>query len=43
MAATATYQYSVRDRAGKVVTGKIDADSAGGGGARSSRAWATRR
>ena len=27
MAATATYEYSVRDRAGKVVTGKIEADS----------------
>ena len=27
MAATLTYQYSVRDRAGKVVTGTIDADS----------------
>ena len=29
MAATLTYQYSVRDRAGKVVTGTIDADSPG--------------
>ncbi len=28
MAATATYQYSVRDRSGKMVSGKIDADSA---------------
>lgn len=27
MAATATYQYAVRDKSGKVVTGKIDADS----------------
>ena len=27
MSATLTYQYSVRDRAGKVVTGTIDADS----------------
>jgi type IV pilus assembly protein PilC len=27
MAATTTFQYSVRDRAGKLVTGKIDADS----------------
>ena len=27
MAATLTYEYSVRDRAGKVVTGTIDADS----------------
>ena len=27
MAATMTFQYSVRDRAGKLVTGKIDADS----------------
>jgi type IV pilus assembly protein PilC len=27
MAATMTFQYSVRDRAGKMVTGKIDADS----------------
>ncbi len=27
MAATATFQYAVRDRAGKVVTGKIEADS----------------
>ena len=27
MAPTATYEYSVRDRAGKVVTGKIEADS----------------
>jgi len=27
MAATLTYQYSVRDRAGKVMTGTIDADS----------------
>jgi type IV pilus assembly protein PilC len=27
MAATATYEYAVRDRAGKVVTGKIEADS----------------
>ncbi len=29
MAATATFQYSVRDRAGKMVSGKIDADSPG--------------
>ncbi len=28
MAATATFQYSVRDRGGKMVSGKIDADSA---------------
>jgi type IV pilus assembly protein PilC len=27
MAATLTYEYSVRDRAGKVVTGKLDAES----------------
>jgi type IV pilus assembly protein PilC len=27
MAATATYEYAVRDRAGAIVTGKIDADS----------------
>jgi type IV pilus assembly protein PilC len=27
MAATATFEYAVRDRAGKVVTGKIEADS----------------
>lgn len=27
MAATLTYQYSVRDRAGKIVSGKIDAES----------------
>ncbi|MFZ5850066.1 MAG: type II secretion system F family protein [Actinomycetota bacterium] len=27
MAATLTFQYSVRDRAGKIVTGRIDADS----------------
>jgi type IV pilus assembly protein PilC len=27
MASTATYEYAVRDRAGKVVTGRIDADS----------------
>ena len=27
MAATMTFQYSVRDRAGKLVSGKIDADS----------------
>ena len=27
MAATMTFQYSVRDRSGKMVTGKIDADS----------------
>jgi len=27
MAATATFEYSVRDRAGKIVTGKIEADS----------------
>ena len=27
MAATMTYQYSVRDRSGKLVTGKIEADS----------------
>ncbi len=27
MAATATFQYAVRDRSGKVVTGKIEADS----------------
>jgi type IV pilus assembly protein PilC len=27
MAATATYEYAVRDRAGKIVTGKLDADS----------------
>lgn len=27
MAATATYEYAVRDRSGKVVTGKIEADS----------------
>ncbi len=27
MAATATYSYSVRDRAGKIVTGQIEADS----------------
>ena len=27
MAATLTYQYSVRDKAGKVVTGKLDAES----------------
>jgi len=27
MAATLTYQYSVRDRAGKIVTGKLEADS----------------
>jgi type IV pilus assembly protein PilC len=27
MAATSTFQYSVRDRSGKLVTGKIDADS----------------
>src|SRR3954454_24275782 len=27
MAATTTFQYSVRDRAGKLVTGTLDADS----------------
>ena len=27
MAATMTYSYSVRDRSGKMVSGKIDADS----------------
>ena len=27
MAATATYEYAVRDRSGSIVTGKIDADS----------------
>ena len=27
MAATMTFEYSVRDRAGKLVSGKIDADS----------------
>ena len=27
MAATMTYEYSVRDRAGKIVTGKLEAES----------------
>src|SRR5688500_20369570 len=27
MAATLTYEYSVRDRSGKIVTGKLEADS----------------
>ena len=32
MAATMTFEYSVRDRAGKLVSGKLEADVPGRGG-----------
>ena len=32
MAATLTYEYSVRDRAGKIVSGTLEAESPGRGG-----------
>ena len=40
--ATTTFEYSVRDRAGKLSSGKLEADSAGRSSPPSSRRWATR-
>ena len=43
MAATLTYEYSVRDRTGKIVTGKLEAESQAAVVAQAEAAWATRR
>ena len=41
--ATATFEYKVRDRSGKLKSGKLEAESAGAGRRQAQDAWATRR